>query len=112
MYILKVIKYGSRHYAVLAFLLMQLEDSPYSYNLHVELVKLLRSHGDLDQLRAGRESMSAAFPLTEGMLTRAMVIWYSSALLCTLFCRKQCLICEVGVAVLSVDTLKMVRDGE
>ena len=46
--------------------LWQLEDSPYSYNLHVEVVKLLRTQGDLDQLRRARERMSAVFPLTEG----------------------------------------------
>jgi len=46
---------------------LQLEDNPYSYNSHVEVVKLLRTQGDLDELRRARESMSAAFPLTEGI---------------------------------------------
>ena len=31
-------------------------------------MKLLRTQGDLDQLHRARESMSAAFPLTEGIL--------------------------------------------
>ena len=47
--------------------LWQLEDNPYSYNLHMEIVKLLRKQGDLDQLRRARECMSATFPLTEGI---------------------------------------------
>jgi len=46
--------------------LLQLEDSPYSYNLHMEVVKLLRKQGDLDELRRACERMSAVFPLTEG----------------------------------------------
>jgi len=44
-----------------------MEDNPYSYNLHMEIVKLLRKQGDLDQLRRARERMSATFPLTEGI---------------------------------------------
>ena len=47
--------------------LWQLEDNPYSYNSHVEIVKLWRKQGDLNQLRRAREHMSAIFPLTEGV---------------------------------------------
>ena len=46
----------------------QVASSPYHYDSHVELVKLLRESGDLDRLRDAREGMSKIFPLTEGNL--------------------------------------------
>jgi len=46
--------------------LLQLEDSPYSYSLHVELINLLKKQGELDLLRSAREHMGGLFPLTEG----------------------------------------------
>ncbi|KAL3858472.1 hypothetical protein ACJMK2_013061 [Sinanodonta woodiana] len=42
-----------------------INDSPYVYNNHVELIKLLKSIGDLDKLREARERMHDIFPLTE-----------------------------------------------
>ncbi|KAK3597200.1 hypothetical protein CHS0354_003704 [Potamilus streckersoni] len=42
-----------------------INDSPYVYNNHVELIKLLKSIGDLDKLREARERMHSIFPLTE-----------------------------------------------
>ena len=36
------------------------------YDNHVELIKLLKTSGDFDKLRAAREAMNVIFPLTEG----------------------------------------------
>lgn len=41
-----------------------LEASPYSYDLHVQLISMCRNLGDLNKLRVARESMSKLFPLT------------------------------------------------
>ncbi|GBN63258.1 Squamous cell carcinoma antigen recognized by T-cells 3 [Araneus ventricosus] len=40
------------------------EASPYTYDLHVQLISLCRKLGDLDKLRSAREKMSELFPLT------------------------------------------------
>lgn len=45
----------------------QLEESPYTYELHVQLITLCRKLGDLDRLRVAREKMSDIFPLTPGL---------------------------------------------
>lgn len=42
----------------------EVEASPYTYELHVQLISLCRKLGDLDKLRAAREKMSEIFPLT------------------------------------------------
>ncbi|KFM73371.1 Squamous cell carcinoma antigen recognized by T-cells 3, partial [Stegodyphus mimosarum] len=42
----------------------RIEASPYTYDLHVQLISLCRKLGDLDKLRAAREKMSELFPLT------------------------------------------------
>ncbi len=44
----------------------QLEKSPYYYEGHVQLIKLLRQQGDLDKAREARQNMRKTFPLTEG----------------------------------------------
>lgn len=44
---------------------LQVASSPYHYDSHVELIKLLRESGDLDRVRDAREGMSKNFPLTE-----------------------------------------------
>ena len=46
----------------------QLQQNPYLYDAHVELIKLLREDGELEGLREARESMSRAYPLTESKL--------------------------------------------
>ena len=50
-------------------LFLQLSQSPYMYDNHVELLKILKSLGDLEQLREARTHMSKLFPLTEGTNT-------------------------------------------
>ncbi|GFT14213.1 squamous cell carcinoma antigen recognized by T-cells 3 [Nephila pilipes] len=42
----------------------EVEASPYTYELHVQLISLCRKLGDLDKLRDAREKMSEVFPLT------------------------------------------------
>ncbi|XP_054717886.1 squamous cell carcinoma antigen recognized by T-cells 3-like [Uloborus diversus] len=42
----------------------QVDASPYTYELHVELISLCRKLGDLAKLRAAREKMSQIFPLS------------------------------------------------
>ena len=56
------------HVLLVILLLMnfQVEKSPYHYDSHVELIKLLRESGDLDRVRNAREGMSKIFPLTQG----------------------------------------------
>ncbi|KAJ7387452.1 positive regulation of histone deubiquitination [Desmophyllum pertusum] len=46
---------------------LQVEKSPYHYDSHVELIKLLRESGDLDRVRNAREGMSKIFPLTQDL---------------------------------------------
>ena len=46
--------------------LLQVEASPYHYDSHVQLIRLLRQLGDLDGARKARNAMSEVFPLTEG----------------------------------------------
>ena len=36
------------------------------YDVHLEIIKLLRQMGELDKLRDAREKMSQHFPLTPG----------------------------------------------
>ncbi|VDK80242.1 unnamed protein product, partial [Dibothriocephalus latus] len=42
----------------------QLESDPFIYDVHVQLINLLKKAGDLDRLRAAREKMASLFPLT------------------------------------------------
>ena len=44
----------------------QLSKNPYLYDTHIELIKLLKQLGELEQLRDARQRMSDLFPLTEG----------------------------------------------
>ncbi|OWF39137.1 squamous cell carcinoma antigen recognized by T-cells 3-like [Mizuhopecten yessoensis] len=46
-------------------LLQKIEESPFLYDSHVELIKILRQMGELGRLRDAREKMSELFPLTE-----------------------------------------------
>ncbi|XP_060070147.1 squamous cell carcinoma antigen recognized by T-cells 3-like [Ylistrum balloti] len=46
-------------------LLQKIEENPYMYDSHVELIKILRQMGELGRLRDAREKMSELFPLTE-----------------------------------------------
>ena len=48
-------------------MLLQLAESPFQYDSHVELIQLLRQQGDLDKARQARQNMSEVFPLTEGL---------------------------------------------
>lgn len=41
--------------------------NPYDYEANVELIKLLRSSGELDSLREAREGFASRFPLTPGL---------------------------------------------
>ncbi|XP_041347974.1 squamous cell carcinoma antigen recognized by T-cells 3-like isoform X2 [Gigantopelta aegis] len=43
----------------------KLKQSPYSYDLHVQLIKVLSQAGELDPLREAREHMRSIYPLTE-----------------------------------------------
>ncbi|KAL4224155.1 Squamous cell carcinoma antigen recognized by T-cells 3 [Mactra antiquata] len=43
----------------------QIDDNPYGYDNHVQLIKNLGELGDLDMLRDARKRMSELFPLTE-----------------------------------------------
>ena len=45
---------------------MQLQESPYYYEGHVKLIKLLRQQGELEKAREARQNMSKLFPLSEG----------------------------------------------
>ena len=45
---------------------VQLQENPYLYDTHVQLISLLREEGELERLRAAREKMGKIFPLTEG----------------------------------------------
>lgn len=45
---------------------VQLSKSPYYYDGHVQLIKLLRLQGNLDKSREARNTMRRIFPLTEG----------------------------------------------
>jgi hypothetical protein len=45
---------------------LQLSQNPYAYDLHTQLIELLKTMGELDRLREARERMSKLFPLTEG----------------------------------------------
>ena len=47
---------------------MQLSESPYHYESHVELIQLLRQQGDLDKARQARKNMSDVFPLAESKM--------------------------------------------
>ena len=47
----------------------QVDASPYQYDLHVELIRLFRSGGDLDGARNARNKMAEIFPLSEGKVT-------------------------------------------
>lgn len=42
----------------------QLTNDPYNYDAHKKLIEKLQSMGELERLRAARESMSQKFPLT------------------------------------------------
>ncbi|XP_033747614.1 squamous cell carcinoma antigen recognized by T-cells 3-like isoform X2 [Pecten maximus] len=46
-------------------LVQKIEENPYMYDSHVELIKILRQMGELSRLRDAREKMSELFPLTE-----------------------------------------------
>ena len=45
-------------------------ENPYVYNGHIELIKVLREVGELDDLRQARQKMSEVFPLSEGMIQK------------------------------------------
>lgn len=40
---------------------------PYSYDLHLEKIKILKGLGDVDRLRGARERMSQLYPLTPAL---------------------------------------------
>ncbi|KAK6189074.1 hypothetical protein SNE40_005118 [Patella caerulea] len=42
----------------------KIKESPYQYDNHTELIKLLKKLGELEELRNARENMSKLFPLT------------------------------------------------
>ena len=58
--------------------LLQVEGSPYHYDSHVQLIRLLRQLGDLDGARKARNAMNEVFPLTEGSasVVRACVLHF------------------------------------
>ncbi|KAG1673486.1 Squamous cell carcinoma antigen recognized by T-cells 3 [Nymphon striatum] len=41
-----------------------IESSPYNYDLHIQLINLLRKDGDLEKLQKARENMNKIFPLS------------------------------------------------
>ncbi|CAG2237408.1 SART3 [Mytilus edulis] len=41
--------------------------NPYLYDVHIDLIKLLKQLGELEQLRDARQRMSELFPLAEGL---------------------------------------------
>jgi hypothetical protein len=41
--------------------------SPFIYNKHIELIKLCRREGELENLRNARERMTETFPLDEDL---------------------------------------------
>lgn len=45
----------------------QISKDPYQYDTHIDLIKLLKQLGELDQLRDARLRMSKLFPLTEDL---------------------------------------------
>ncbi|XP_061162766.1 squamous cell carcinoma antigen recognized by T-cells 3-like [Saccostrea echinata] len=45
----------------------QIEENPYLYDGHTEMIKLLRNTGELEKLRDAREKMSQYFPLTQDL---------------------------------------------
>ncbi|CAC5388459.1 SART3 [Mytilus coruscus] len=45
----------------------QISKNPYLYDVHIDLIKLLKQLGELDQLRDARQRMSELFPLAEGL---------------------------------------------
>lgn len=49
----------------LKFLKESIEQNKFAYQNYVDLIQLLRTYGDLDNLRVYREKMSEVFPLTE-----------------------------------------------
>ncbi|KAJ3417359.1 Squamous cell carcinoma antigen recognized by T-cells 3 [Chytridiales sp. JEL 0842] len=49
----------------LLVIMNELMENPYSYDAHLRYVSALRSLGQLDDLRAARQSMQSLFPLTE-----------------------------------------------
>ena len=53
-------------------------ENPYVYNGHIELIKVLREAGELDDLRQARQKMSELFPLSEGMLQKHRSRQYGS----------------------------------
>ena len=55
-----------------------MEGSPYHYDSHVQLIRLLRQLGDLDGARKARNAMNEVFPLTEGSasVVRACVLHF------------------------------------
>ncbi|XP_071179062.1 squamous cell carcinoma antigen recognized by T-cells 3-like isoform X1 [Mytilus edulis] len=45
----------------------QISKNPYLYDVHIDLIKLLKQLGELEQLRDARQRMSELFPLAEGL---------------------------------------------
>ncbi|XP_070573008.1 squamous cell carcinoma antigen recognized by T-cells 3-like [Ptychodera flava] len=45
----------------------QVSANPFQYDLHVQLIKLLRKEGELDRLRQARERMHQLFPMNEDL---------------------------------------------
>ena len=56
-----------------------MQNNLYYYDGHLELIKTLRSMGDLDELRKAREKMAEIFPLTDGKLKVFPAINYIKA---------------------------------
>lgn len=46
-----------------------LQTNPSQYEVHLQLIALLKSAAMFEELRAARESMSAVFPLSEGLFS-------------------------------------------
>lgn len=66
------------------FIYFQIAASPYTYELHVELITLCKKLCDLDNLRAARERMNELFPLTPGMLIYYLVTKFA-VMLCLIY---------------------------
>jgi hypothetical protein len=46
-----------------------LQTNPSQYEVHIQLIALLKSAAMFEELRAAREAMSAVFPLSEGLFS-------------------------------------------
>ena len=48
-------------------MIFKVDENPFGYDGHIELIKYLQEVGELESLRQARQKMSELFPLTEGM---------------------------------------------